>query len=51
MKKELLDKEVICIYDTRAIQKFIFSNNNNIDIIGAGNIVSDVFAGGFELCT
>ena len=42
MKKELLDKEVICIYDTRAIQKFIFSNNNNIDIIGAGNIVSDV---------
>ena len=42
MKKELLDKEVICIYDTRAIQKFIFSNNYNIDIIGAGNIVSDV---------
>ena len=33
MKKELLDKEVICIYDTRAIQKFIFSNNYDVRVI------------------
>lgn len=39
MKKELLDKPVVCIYDIRAIQKYIFNNTVNLDIMGASVVI------------
>lgn len=42
MKSSLLDKEVLCAYDIRAIQKYIFQSNNNRDIIGASYILSTI---------
>ena len=35
MKSSLLDKEVLCAYDIRAIQKYKFRSSNNRDIIGS----------------
>lgn len=42
MKPELLDKQVICIYDIRAIQKYIFGSVNNIDILGSGYLLDNI---------
>ena len=42
MKKELYDKPVLCIYDIRAIQKFIFRNTRNIDILGAEDVIVEI---------
>ena len=39
MKSNLLDKEVLCVYDIRAIQKYLFQSNNNRDIIGSSYII------------
>ena len=42
MKQELLDKEVLCIYDIRAIQNFIFKSTRNTDILGGDRIVKTI---------
>ncbi|MBQ7577937.1 MAG: hypothetical protein IJT21_06710 [Synergistaceae bacterium] len=42
MKNNLLDKEVLCAYDIRAIQKYIFESSNNRDIIGSGYVISTI---------
>ncbi len=42
MKNNLLDKEVICAYDIRAIQNYIFESSNNQDIIGAGYVIHTI---------
>ena len=42
MKSNLLDKEVLCIYDIRGIQKYIFESNNNRDIIGSNYILGRI---------
>lgn len=39
MRKELLDIPVVCAYDIRAIQKYIFGNTSNLDIMGAGMLI------------
>ena len=42
MDKELLDKEVLCIFDTRKIQRYIFRSNSFADTIGASDIVKHI---------
>lgn len=39
MKKELMEKEVLCILDTRQIQKFMFMSNTMLDNLGASDLV------------
>mgnify|MGYP000626992205 CR=1 FL=1 len=39
MKAELLDKEVLAMYDVRGIQSYIFKSNVAKEIIGASKIV------------
>lgn len=40
--EELKDAEVLCIYDLRAIQKFIFSHDSDKSVVGAGMIVPKI---------
>ncbi|MCR5403072.1 MAG: hypothetical protein K6E91_04535 [Butyrivibrio sp.] len=42
MKKELLDKEVLCILDTRQIQRYMFRSNTFIDTLGGSDIMKHV---------
>ncbi len=42
MDNHLLDKEVLCILDTRQIQRFIFHSNSMRDAIGGGLLVSHI---------
>lgn len=39
MEKELLDKEVLCILDTRQIQRFLFRSNSYRDVIGGSDLL------------
>ena len=39
MKKELMDKEVLCMFDTRQIQKFMFRSNSMLDTIGGSDLM------------
>lgn len=39
MKAELLDKEVLCLLDTRQIQKYIFRTNSFMDTLGASDLL------------
>lgn len=39
MKSELLDKEVLCILDTRQIQRYIFRANSFLDILGGSDLI------------
>lgn len=48
MKKELLDKEVLCAYDIRQIQKFIFRIDKDIDVFGANVIMLNILSRAIE---
>ncbi|MCI7105590.1 MAG: hypothetical protein MR943_06810 [Lachnobacterium sp.] len=48
MKKELLDKEVLAMYDVRGIQSYIFKSNKAKEIIGASVLVADVITKGIN---
>ena len=50
MKKELLDKEVMVLYDIRDIQKYIFNTNKVRDIIGASLLVENLLERGITEC-
>ena len=39
MDRELLKKEVLCIIDTKQIQKFIFHSNTMLDTIGGSDLI------------
>ena len=41
-----MEKTVLCIYDIRSIQRFIFSGGNDEDRIGAGNLVAEILPEG-----
>ena len=41
MKKELMDKEVLCIFDTRQIQRYMFRSNSFLDTVGASDLLDD----------
>ena len=49
MKKELLDKEVLAMYDVRGIQSYIFKSNKAKEIIGASVLVADVITKRFKM--
>ena len=42
MKKELMDKEVLCIFDTRQIQRYMFRSNSYLDTLGANDLLDDI---------
>ena len=47
MEQALLDKEVLCIVDTRGIQKFIFHSNSMADTVGANNLMRHMLEDAF----
>ena len=42
MEKELMNKEVLCILDTRQIQRFMFKSNSYLDTLGGSDLVNEV---------
>ena len=42
MNSNLLGKEVLCIFDTRQIQRYIFRSNSYYDILGASDLINDI---------
>lgn len=48
MKAELLDKEVLAMYDVRGIQAYIFKSNKAKEIIGASVIVANIITDGLQ---
>lgn len=42
MEKELMNKEVLCILDTRQIQRFIFKSNSYLDTLGGSDLVAKI---------
>ena len=42
MDKELMDKEVLCILDTRQIQRFMFRSNSYIDSLGGSDLIKHI---------
>ena len=48
MKAELLDKEVLAMYDVRGIQSYIFKSNVAKEIIGASKIVEKIVTDGLR---
>ncbi len=41
MKEEWMDKEVLCIFDTRQIQRFMFRSNSYLDTLGGNDMLDD----------
>lgn len=48
MRKELLDKKVLAMYDVRGIQDYIFRTNYVKEIIGASAIVENIILDGIK---
>ena len=42
MERELMEKEVLCILDTRQIQRFMFRSNSFLDTIGGSDLLDHV---------
>lgn len=42
MEKRLMDREVLCILDTRQIQRFMFRSNTMTDTIGASDLIKHI---------
>ena len=39
MEKDLMDKEVLCIIDTRQIQRYMFRSNTFLDTVGGSDLM------------
>ena len=50
MREELLEKEVLVMYDIREIQNFIFRTNKVKDIVGASRLVDGILEKGLTEC-
>lgn len=48
MKQELMDKEVLAMYDVRGIQNYIFRNNDLKEVIGASELVENIIIDGMK---
>ena len=48
MNEDLMNKEVLCIFDTRQIQRYIFRSNSYYDILGASDLVNDILIEAIE---
>ena len=42
MENELMNKEVLCILDTRQIQRFLFKSNSYLDTLGGSDLVAEI---------
>lgn len=42
MDRELMDREVLCILDTRQIQRYIFRSNSMFDTVGASALLTHI---------
>ena len=42
MDRELMDREVLCILDTRQIQKFMFRSNAYVDTLGGSDLMTHI---------
>jgi hypothetical protein len=48
MREELLNKEVLAMYDVRGIQNYIFRTNYVKEIIGASAMVENIILDGMK---
>jgi hypothetical protein len=48
MDKQLMDKEVLCILDTRQIQKFMFRSNAYVDTLGGSDLMTHILDDGIR---
>ena len=48
MDKDLMEKEVLCILDTRQIQRFIFRSNSYVDTLGGSDLISHILEDGIR---
>ncbi len=48
MEKELLEKEVLCILDTRQIQRFMFRSNSYVDTLGGSDLMTHILEDGIR---
>lgn len=48
MKNELLNKEVLAMYDVRGIQSYIFKTNKIKEIIGASVVIDNIILDGLK---
>ncbi len=48
MREELLDKEVICLLDTRQIQKYIFRSNSYMATLGGNDLIKGILEEAIE---
>ena len=48
MRAQLLDKEVLAMYDVRGIQSYIFKTNKAKEIVGASVLVANIITDGLE---
>ncbi|MBQ9009817.1 MAG: hypothetical protein IJ088_10880 [Clostridia bacterium] len=46
MDSQLMDKEVLCILDTRQIQRFMFRSNSYVDTLGGSDLLNHVLEDG-----
>lgn len=42
MEERLMDREVLCILDTRRIQRFMFRSNTMVDTVGASDLMTHI---------
>ena len=42
MEQDLMNKEVLCLLDTRQIQRFLFKSNSYMDALGGSDLVAEI---------
>ena len=48
MDSQLMEKEVLCILDTRQIQKFMFRSNTYVDTLGGSDLMTHILEDGIS---
>ena len=48
MDSQLMEKEVLCILDTRQIQKFMFRSNTYVDTLGGSDLMTHILEDGIR---
>lgn len=48
MEQELMDREVLCILDTRQIQQFMFRSNSYLDTLGGSDLMTHILDDGIR---
>lgn len=48
MDQKLLNKEVLCLFDIRQIQRYLFQSNSDLDTVGGDNMVGSILVEAIE---